>query len=190
MNVICLEGCHGVGKSTICEHLIEQGEIVLDEMFIDMPHYDIIHSQSLTMEFIWVANWFNRLLRLYEQHKGKTIYADRSPYCALYYSKCTESEQAAFKQLIYSQIQEMSKVGIKITTVNISVDSEILWVRIQDRLAKEPFRRNFSEDSRDWMDKTYKWYQSFTWDFNIDNTSNDGYKSILSTVIADVKQVK
>ena len=44
MKIICLEGCHGVGKTSIINDLSLAGEIVLDEMFIDMPSFSFIPS--------------------------------------------------------------------------------------------------------------------------------------------------
>ena len=46
MIVICLEGCHGCGKSSLCEKFQEAGYEVLDEAFLDMPEY-ALHPQSL-----------------------------------------------------------------------------------------------------------------------------------------------
>ena len=43
MKVLCIEGCHGVGKSSLLANL-QQDFIVLDEMFTDMPSYDYISS--------------------------------------------------------------------------------------------------------------------------------------------------
>ncbi|CAL6038316.1 Nucleoside/nucleotide_kinase [Hexamita inflata] len=170
MKIICLEGCHGVGKTTLINDLQLAGEIVLDEMFVDMPSFSIIAPQSLTMETIWIAKWFNRLLQLYNTHKGKILYADRSPYSAIYYSKSTPEEQQILKQLIETQILEMNKVGIQITTVCLDVQPELLWKRILTRLEFEPMRKQYNEDSRAWMDKTNNWYQTFTWDFILDNS--------------------
>ena len=49
MIVLCLEGCHGVGKTELCRRFEQSGFEVLDEAFLDMPEY-MLHPQSLLME--------------------------------------------------------------------------------------------------------------------------------------------
>ena len=44
MIVICLEGCHGCGKSSLLSHFEESGYTCLDEAFLDMPAY-ALHPQ-------------------------------------------------------------------------------------------------------------------------------------------------
>jgi RNase adaptor protein for sRNA GlmZ degradation len=56
MIVICLEGCHGCGKSSLLNHFDDSGYICLDEAFLDMPSY-ALHPQSLLMETKWVVSW-------------------------------------------------------------------------------------------------------------------------------------
>lgn len=62
MIVVCLEGCHGVGKTELCSRFRRNGFAVQDEAFLDMPDY-MLHPQSLLMETTWVCSWFEQLLR-------------------------------------------------------------------------------------------------------------------------------
>ena len=39
MIVICLEGCHGCGKSSLCKQMSEAGYSILDEAFLDIESY-------------------------------------------------------------------------------------------------------------------------------------------------------
>ena len=55
-------------------------------------------------------------------------------------------------------------VNVEFYTVHVKVDAELLWQRIQARLANEPDRAKYNEDKRDWMDKTLQFYNSFEWD--------------------------
>ena len=44
MKVFCVEGCHGVGKSSLLEGLRGCGYVVLDEGFMNVPSYPFISS--------------------------------------------------------------------------------------------------------------------------------------------------
>ena len=47
----------------------------------------------------------------------------------------------------------------------------MLWSRIQQRLKVEPFRKNYNEHKREWMDATVEFYEGKqrNWDFVINN---------------------
>lgn len=141
MKIICLEGCHGVGKTTLINDLQRSGQIVLDEMFLDMPTYKVIQSQSLTMETLWVSKWMNRLLELRDKHASETLFADRSPYSAIYYSKSSPQNQQILKTLIDEQIRILKQHNIFVFTVCLVVNHDLLWKRILCRLEFEPERK-------------------------------------------------
>lgn len=141
MKIICLEGCHGVGKTTLINDLQCSGQIVLDEMFLDMPTYKVIQSQSLTMETLWVSKWMNRLLELRDKHVNETLFADRSPYSAIYYSKSSPQNQQILKTLIDEQIRILKQHNIFVFTVCLVVNHDLLWKRILCRLEFEPERK-------------------------------------------------
>ncbi|GKT27431.1 hypothetical protein ADUPG1_000039 [Aduncisulcus paluster] len=164
MIVLCLEGCHGSGKSTILKEFQKRGFNVLDEAFLDMPSFEL-HPQTLTMEFVWVAHWFTRILRLHTEcppsKRDSMVYiADRSPYSACFYAR-TGGELLG--PVIQKQIKELTSNGIYIFAALLNVEKKLLWKRISDRLAREPYRKKFNEGSREWMEKTYKFYESQTW---------------------------
>ena len=60
--VICLEGCHGCGKTRLSGHFEDSGFQILDEAFLDIESYSL-HPQSLLMETSWVCSWFERILK-------------------------------------------------------------------------------------------------------------------------------
>ena len=69
------------------------------------------------------------------------------------------------KELIKEQMEEVKDaVNVEFYTVHVKVDAELLWQRIQARLANEPDRAKYNEDKRDWMDKTLQFYDTFEWD--------------------------
>jgi thymidylate kinase len=194
MKVICIEGCHGCGKTELIKWLKSSGENVIDEGFLDMPKFSL-NPQSFTMELLWVAKWIERILTIREaaaqpgtvvqpnemvaraeetvQPNGmaaQLIYADRSPFSALFYAPDGDLMREVIKKAIENMLQE---ANIEIKTIYIRVDSEILWGRITDRLKVEPYRIKYREDSRDWMNTTVQFYEKNVdlWDVVVDNDS-------------------
>ena len=169
MIVLCLEGCHGSGKTELKSAFSRNGYHVLDESFLEMPAFGL-HPQSLMMETLWTYNWFSRVVKLqYDLNKDKTkrtiIISDRSPYSALFYCN-NEKGSDILKLLINEQIKELEiNSGIEILTAHINCKDDVLWSRIQDRLLLEPERKELNEDSIEWMYKVQSFYRNFNWDF-------------------------
>ncbi|KAJ5077464.1 thymidylate kinase [Anaeramoeba ignava] len=174
MNIICLEGPHGSGKSTLVKQFQESGFETLDEGFLDMKEYSL-HPQSLTMEVAWISSWFQSVLKMAHSMKDnlqekpsleKIFIADRSPYSAVYYA----SSGYLLKELIKTQIAEIQELSnVNIFTVYIKVEKELLWKRIQERLKVEPERIKYNEGSREWLEKTVNFYDKFEWDYVVEN---------------------
>jgi len=190
--VVCIEGCHGCGKSEVCRTLRAIGFDVLDEGFMDMPSFGLA-PQTLVMESIWVTNWMQRLLKLQKDLRNKAedkiVFCDRSPYSAVFYAG---SNGNLLEPLIRQQIEDLkNQADIHICTVSLKVDKELLWQRIQDRLKREPERVKYNEHSRDWMEVTNNWYSTYNWDFSIDNnehTINELAKALLAHLGSRVRR--
>lgn len=169
-------GVVGCGKTELWKRFENDGFLVLDEAFLDMPSY-ALHPQSLLMENWWVCSWFERLLRHAseiekrgESHKNHVFIADRSPFSAVFYAR----HGKLLAPIINKQMEEVkNEAGIEIVTVHIKVDDEVLWERIQQRLVREPERALLKEDRREWMEQVKKFYNNFPWDIEIDNTEED-----------------
>lgn len=178
MIVLCFEGCHGVGKSTLCGSFSRLGFEILDEGICDAPSYlEALHPQSLLMETMWVCNWFKRVLqkkanldkRTNKLAINKIIVADRSPFSAVFYSKNGQ----LLEPIVREHVKELKAVGIQVITISIDVDKETLWSRIQARLKMEPWREKYHEGELSWMLKTKAFYDNFNWDCTIQNNSLD-----------------
>jgi len=166
--VLCVEGCHGTGKTSVCKSFRKAGFEVLDEGFLDMPNFGLA-PQTLVMESIWVTNWFQRILKIRQSlgSKDGLVIVDRSPYSAVYYAG---AKGHILEPWITEQIKDLrTGSNVFVHTVNLRVEPELLWSRITKRLAREPERAAYREDSREWMDATNGWYTSQKWDFSIDN---------------------
>eukprot|EP00753_Platysulcus_tardus_P000783 PLAT10711.1.p1 GENE.PLAT10711.1~~PLAT10711.1.p1 ORF type:complete len:286 (-),score=125.06 PLAT10711.1:90-947(-) len=191
MIVVALEGCHGAGKTQLCREFAAAGYWVLDEGFLDMPEY-ALHPQSLLMETAWVCAWFQRLLKHDNELKkgrlpgvrGRTpiLIADRSPFSAVFYAKSGHLLESVIRQ----QMEEVrTAAGIEIWTVCITVERELLWSRICDRLRAEPSREKYNEDKRSWMEAVVDFYETFSWDLVVDN-SDVTIPQLMTAVIASV----
>eukprot|EP01104_Vermistella_antarctica_P017596 TRINITY_DN624_c4_g1_i1.p1 TRINITY_DN624_c4_g1~~TRINITY_DN624_c4_g1_i1.p1 ORF type:complete len:264 (+),score=76.17 TRINITY_DN624_c4_g1_i1:64-792(+) len=200
MIVICLEGCHGSGKTQLNNMFERAGFPVLDEAFMDMPSFSL-HPQTLIMESIWVSHWVSRILKkdmeLKEEavkmgddsiHRNAIYIADRSPYSAAFYAP----KGHLLEPLIQEQLKDLKKLaGIEIYTVYLKVEGDLLWNRISDRLSREPHRKNYNEDSRKWMQTTVDFYESKIgklWDFVLEN--NDISIADLMTLLVQMLSSK
>lgn len=171
MIVVCLEGCHGCGKTGLWSQFRAAGFDVLDEAFLDMPPCPFpLHPQSLLLETSWVVTWFLRLLRHAEETKGRegpeqVFVADRSPFSAVMYG----SNGHLLEPVIRAQAQEvLSAANILLFTVCLQVEPDQLWSRICSRLTREPERAKYREDDRAWMDRVLERYGGFEWDVVVD----------------------
>ncbi|EGZ19259.1 hypothetical protein PHYSODRAFT_246977 [Phytophthora sojae] len=166
--VVALEGCHGCGKTALCEEFEAQGYDILDEAFMDMPSY-ALHPQSLLMETSWVCSWFERVLRLAERVKPgrkQVFIADRSPFSAVLYS----AKGHLLEPVIREQMKEVQDFArVQFYTVHVQVERELLWRRIIARLELEPERLRLNEHKREWMEETLAFYEGFNWDMTVAN---------------------
>ncbi|KAL0589942.1 hypothetical protein ABG067_001908 [Albugo candida] len=183
LTVVCLEGCHGSGKTVICNEMRARGYPVLDEAFLDMPSYSL-DPQSLLMETYWVCNWFQSILRLENRlclasaRKNHTVFVDRSPYSAVFYAR----KGHLLQPLIQEQMQEIQNLRrIQFYTVHITVNPELLWRRICARLEREPERMRLHEADRAWMHQILDIYAAFSWDFEIQNDTSN-----LQTIVIEI----
>ncbi|KAI9906937.1 hypothetical protein PsorP6_002834 [Peronosclerospora sorghi] len=166
--IVALEGCHGCGKTALCEEFEAQGYDILDEAFMNMPAY-ALHPQSLLMETSWVCSWFERVLRLAGRVKAgrKHVFiADRSPFSAIFYS----ANGHMLEPIIREQMKEVQEfASVQFYTVHIQVERELLWRRICARLEMEPERLRLNEHKREWMEETLAFYEKFAWDLTVRN---------------------
>lgn len=179
MLIVCIEGCHGTGKSEIITQFKSKGYRVLEEAFMDHNCYDL-HPQSLTMEIHWLAEWFKRVVKINSITKGLSsnelvYFCDRSPYSAVLYTQGGHGH--LLTPIIDHQLNEILSFDIRVITININVEKDVLWDRIQQRLQREPSRLKYGESNYKWMEETLEFYQKMKWDYSVDNT-----KDIVTTI--------
>ncbi len=129
--IISLEGCHGSGKTALCDEFENQGFRILDEAFMDMPSY-ALHPQSLLMETTWVVSWFQRVLQLAENERErnhgkitkKVFIADRSPFSAVFYSNSGHLLEPLIREQM-KEIQESANIHFHTVHVKVSHSSKV-----------------------------------------------------------------
>jgi thymidylate kinase len=164
INIICIEGPHGSGKTSLCELLKSRGYKTIEEGFLDMPK-TCLSPQGFTMETIWLANWVRRILEITEPG---SYYVDRSPFSALIYAK----SGGLLRECIDEMLNELADADRFVTTVYLEVSNDVLWNRISERLYREPDRVKYNEDKVDWMRAVLYKYSKVQWDYYI-NADDD-----------------
>ena len=79
---------------------------------------------------------------------------------------------------------------IRIFTVLLKVDREVLWTRIQQRLLEEPERIQLNENDRAWMDRTVDFYEDRTWDIVVDNGHDSGISHTRDTLQQEIASLQ
>lgn len=173
MIVLCIEGAHGSGKTELLRLFQADGLPVLDEMFMDLPrHFDGLDAQSMVRETAWVTHWMERILRYKQEHPDVSlVVSDRSPYSAVVYA----NKGTSLRDCIQTQLEELRICAdIRIVSVMLSVEPEVHWQRIQQRLSREPARERYNESSQDWMWTVRERYAQLqdagAWDAVVDNS--------------------
>lgn len=153
-----------------------------------------LSPQSLVMETLWVAKWFERLLMLQQLEDAsnpKHIYvADRSPYSAVFYSQ--ENKGHHLRPLITQMIDDLRAVNIFIYTLYVRVTPDKIWSRVCSRLVNEPQRKQFNEHKREWLNHVFSLYEGFKnekgqllWDYIVHNEI-DNDDQVLHRIMQDV----
>lgn len=189
--ILIIQNGVGSGKTTICEKFEKAGYDILDEAFLDIADYSL-HPQSLLMETTWVCAWFERVLKLSQKRKQQNIgtqpeqilITDRSPFSAVFYANHGHLLEAIIRQHI-KEVQ--AATDVKIYTIHVQVERELLWSRIKKRLERNPFRVEFNEHKREWMDKCLDFYDSFTWDMTIQNNGQNDIDQVCAQVLEKIQ---
>jgi len=72
-----------------------------------------------------------------KEAKPTVVISDRSPYSACFYA---QNGGALLEPIIDEHVRELTMVGVKVITLCVDVEPNMLWERIQARLAIEPHR--------------------------------------------------
>jgi len=162
---------------------------VLDEGFMKDEIPLKMHSQSFTMEHQWISSWFGRIMKKVSYEEKKFYIVDRSPYSSVFY---TRGKGKLFVPLIDELARELrEEANIYIFTVCLQVEKDILWKRICERLEREPQRKKYGEDSREWMEKIHDLYSNFNWDLTLpNNEKRESFEKLISFITGALEKKK
>jgi thymidylate kinase len=179
LRVICLEGCHGAGKTQVLKCAQElarqalQNILFIDEQFLNMKenYNGNINPQSYLMEQMWVNHWVSNMIKLKcEQdalangEQDTIVFADRSPFSSIVY---VNDESIGFPvqpllfQIVELSLKGLSMLGIDVEVYTLMVAKNIIWKRIQERLDVQPERKLYRENCQKHFENVYGFYQTF-----------------------------
>lgn len=166
VQVVFLEGVHGVGKTTLLEALEKEGYYTIPEGFSigDVSVEDYVLRAHLGHNFACELEWVGRLFRrLYEavvkyqigdlDLKDSLIFVDRSFVTAMVYGKLDDPLAAtSYVQLCRMMWNQLEEFGTRMLIVYLHrPDPEAHWQKICERLEREPQRARLGEGERSWM---------------------------------------
>ena len=176
MQLVILEGCHGVGKTSIAKKLREQGYRVLIEDFDkyltqakkEYPTGDI-ESQLYLAQLSYVAHMIFEILRAFKD-ECKVFIMDRFLLTTMIYSTTLSSyvsmdqspkdektpvgDEISFKRFvpIIRHLSKFCNFSYYIIQPLTAGERNQLDVRIQERLLTQPWRKDLFEDEKCWTD--------------------------------------
>lgn len=165
MRVICIEGPHGIGKSTLCSELRKMGKCVLDEAFMDsMPEFA---ADQMTRQMAWVCDWVKRVYDAAQEHD--TVFVDRSPFSSAMYNESSEDRKSMIRVIesIITELKECHDIHIR-SCLLICDSDETHWAAVTRRLETEPERHEFKEGDRGHFQRMIDRYSqeySYLWEY-------------------------
>lgn len=184
--VVCLEGIHGVGKTTLKRYIEESvGFPTVDEGFVGLcdslgiSEYEDRCDHMAIREAVWMCNWaiqVSKTLNEYdktigsenEKKRPRFIFCDRSPFSSFIYGKRNYGVDyhGLDINLDYSlltlaadtvmEVERQCNVEVQIVYLQLSVKDG--FDRVQHRLTLEPSRLKFNEQSlQHYMDCLYRY---------------------------------
>lgn len=166
IHVVCLEGCHGVGKTSLWKKLTQYMRI--GEEFKKSQTSFMFSRQAFFPQMSWVMHWFEHLesvLRAYWSQdqqkfvsvKPVVVVTDRSPYSAEIY---TEQEPELLNRLIQKLMGIYTDCGIDFHIIKLVRDKEDVWRDVVTRVSKSgSVRMQLKENNRDHFDRVWKKYE-------------------------------
>lgn len=170
IEIITLEGEHGIGKTTICNELRKQGYEVIDEGFMSNDDFsDYIMSfngdckcHTFALELEWVGRMFKRICMLCSKHrsgehrlKGNVIFTDRTYITPVIYGALTSLGELGFLT-ICNDIAQTIEDEFNAVFKNVLIgrpDIDSIFDMIQKRIVKEPIRKELKENEYDFLIK-------------------------------------
>jgi thymidylate kinase len=142
--IVCLEGCHGVGKSSLLRLLekLPESYDCIPEKFTRIGN--LIPTNFIT-ESAWIMRWFKKVAHMLSYGQSDVIITDRSPYSALMY--CNAHCRELLSTIIdtgFEELRTKHDFDLQIFIINVNEDDHL--ARLRNRLIHQPERKEMSED--------------------------------------------
>lgn len=162
INIYCLEGLHGVGKTSICNALKEKGYTVVDEGFMageDFEKYvssfgSACRCHTFALEFSWVGKMLGTVCSLCNAHrKGEIVLKDRMIFCdrcyitPVIYGALPGLGECAFTSLMNIVCNAIEgEFNVKFRYIYLARPSlDDVYEKITERAEAEPVRKKLNE---------------------------------------------
>lgn len=171
MHIVFLEGCHGIGKSTVARCLANSGYAVLPEV---LPLSDAAYpSSSLLFQTRYVLARLHGFLDYQrslpaELQASHVVFADRGFLSCLAYAD--PSLLFPLRALVADAVLCMTTAGITGCSVTIQLHPNVVWDRIQARLLDHPERNAYNEGSFLHFTKVMQFYLDTPFSMVVDGT--------------------
>lgn len=168
--VFCIEGCHGVGKSTLLDMFSKETNqyVVIRENFLELEdEKNGLPLFSTIIQFQWLTQWFLKVAEGLNT-TNKPIMIDRSPYSSLCYMK----DSYGLADVIENGLDSLQKLfDVEFVMIRIDAPIDIIKKRIQKRIRMEQKRINLQELDMKHLKMTVKWYDSHLtyWNATLNN---------------------
>lgn len=175
IHIFCLEGVHGVGKTSICNALKDKGYTVIDEGFMQGENFENYVSSfgssckchTFALELIWVGKMLATINSLCNAHrKGEIVLKDRMIFCdrcfitPIIYGALTANEEAAFLTLntgVNSSISGEFNADFHFVYLSRpSIDG--IFTKVMKRLEDEPVRNKLNEADYNFLNDIEEMY--------------------------------
>jgi thymidylate kinase len=159
--VFALIGPCGTGKTTILQYI--SGKIrTHKEGYVQKDSEVFIDNATYLSKLRYLSSWYLEIIKIKKARIRKVV-SDRCPYDVCAYV----DDQAIQHTMVQKYMGELEHhFGIKVRTLYLSVPFPIARKRVAERLAQQPWRKQYHEDDDRFLKKTYDYYEDHISEWN------------------------
>jgi thymidylate kinase len=164
LQVIAFAGPSGTGKSTALRGLAKK-YCVIQEKYMDLNRHSLDNRLFLS-KWAYIHYWFDKVLEARAAGESLVL-TDRCPLDTCAYVGATR--RPSLISIVSVSMAELETRGIVVRTILAMAPFSVLQSRIERRLASEPLRRNYHEQSLSHNRRVYAFYRRYSrlWDSTV-----------------------
>lgn len=157
IQLVSVEGCHGIGKTSVVEHIRDMGCDTIDEGFFDFEPINPKRMTSPLNEIEIMRSWFKRVIRkireceelgIVDDNADHVIYIDRSPFACCAYMGAHEDPDVY--PMLHSSINlYISMARQFLYEMLTDYDVEFIMVMLEPRLGMEQLQSQIESRLQD-----------------------------------------